>query len=80
VYVANLVNSNQPMNLATLRDLIVSVADMLLSVFKDLFSLDEDKMTVEEIRQIFTRNLEQYGILFLCGGRRAGVGVGLRSE
>jgi hypothetical protein len=60
-YVANLVNSQQPMNLATLRDLIVSVADMIMDVFRDLFNLDENNMKVDEIREIFLKNLSKYG-------------------
>lgn len=69
VYVANLVNSNQPMNLATLRDLIVSVADMIMDVFKDLFNLDENNMKVDEIREIFAKNLSKYGAYSLPNAR-----------
>jgi hypothetical protein len=59
--IANLVNQNQPMNLATLRNLIVSVADMLMDVFKDLFALPEGKMNADEIAEIFAANLEKHG-------------------
>jgi hypothetical protein len=59
VYIANLVNCNQPMNLAALRTLIVSVADMLMDIFVDLFRLET--MNVETLREVFTKNLEKHG-------------------
>ena len=56
--VANLVNSNQPQNLATLRRLIISVAEMLMDVIKDLFALED--FTADKIEEILSAALEKH--------------------
>uniref|UniRef100_A0A7S4U807 START domain-containing protein n=1 Tax=Paramoeba aestuarina TaxID=180227 RepID=A0A7S4U807_9EUKA len=59
VAVANVVNSNQPQNLASLRKLVISVADMLMDVIKDLFRLES--FTAANIENIFSSALEKHG-------------------
>jgi hypothetical protein len=59
VAVANVVNSNQPMNLASLRKLVISVADMLMDVIKDLFALES--FTADKIEEILSNALTKHG-------------------
>eukprot|EP00211_Chloroparvula_japonica_P005931 CAMPEP_0119143776 /NCGR_PEP_ID=MMETSP1310-20130426/34820_1 /TAXON_ID=464262 /ORGANISM="Genus nov. species nov., Strain RCC2339" /LENGTH=357 /DNA_ID=CAMNT_0007135439 /DNA_START=84 /DNA_END=1157 /DNA_ORIENTATION=+ len=58
-YVANLVGSEQPMNLGKLRDLIVDVADIIMDVFKVLFK--EEEWTQNTIRAALDSTLAKYG-------------------
>ena len=59
VAVANVVNSNQPQNLASLRKLVISVAEMLMDVIKNLFALEDFK--ADKIEEILSAALEKHG-------------------
>ena len=60
------------MNIAKLRDLIVTVADMVLDVFIELFALPEDKWTKESVSEVLYAQLE-YGKCDTCPHTASGM-------
>jgi hypothetical protein len=60
-YVANMVNCEQPMNIANLRDLIVTVADLLLDLFIELFRVEESNWTETTLSEIMYGLLDKHG-------------------